>query len=93
MDTHSNLPPTLVIAGGASGVGKSVFSVGLMSTLRWALMLSRCVLRYYISKNKFDLHLWLCECRVKGLVVQAFKVGPGMPSAVVSRFALLVTSL
>eukprot|EP00890_Picochlorum_soloecismus_P003068 jgi/Picsp_1/3762/NSC_06597-R1_cobyrinic acid -diamide synthase len=44
---HSNLPPTLVIAGGASGVGKSVFSVGLMSTLR-----------------------------VKGLVVQAFKVGP-----------------
>jgi cobyrinic acid a,c-diamide synthase len=49
---HSSLPPTLVIAGGASGVGKSVFSVGLMATLR-----------------------------MKGLVIQAFKVGPGMPDA------------
>ena len=36
----TGLPPTVVIAGAASGVGKSALSLGLMAELRYGMVLS-----------------------------------------------------
>ena len=71
--------PCIVLGGTSSGVGKTSISIGIMAALRWAASFW-CHLRSITNLKQPSFSRGLMRMgsrRKRGLVVQAFKVGPG----------------